>query len=100
MRLCKATDDICIFLLHIWIMNKWDDIRYFLAIARARSVRGAAAALDVNPSTVSRRIAAFEQSLDVRLFDRLPSGYELTPAGEAMLASAIEVEEGVFRFER
>ena len=81
-------------------MNNWDDIRYFLAIARARSVRGAAASLDVNMSTVSRRIAAFEQSLDVRLFERLPSGYELTPAGEAMLESAVEVEEGVFRLDR
>ena len=51
----------------------WDDLRYFLGIARAGSLAGAAIALGVNHSTVFRRIQAFEARLGVRLFDRLPT---------------------------
>jgi len=52
----------------------WDDLRFFYAIARAGSVRGAALKMKVNHSTVLRRISAFEKKLGVRLFDRLPTG--------------------------
>ena len=55
----------------------WDDLRYFLAVARAGSLSGAAKQLNVNHSTVLRR-------LRVRLFERLPSGYAMTAAGEAL----------------
>ncbi len=78
----------------------WDDIRYFLAVARKSSIRGGAAQLGVNHSTVSRRINTFEQKLDVRLFDRLPTGYALTPAGEDMLDSAQRIEEEVNTLDR
>jgi len=78
----------------------WDDIRYFLAVARKGSIRGGSALLDVNHSTVSRRINSFEQKLDVRLFDRLPTGYTLTPAGEDMLSSAVRIEEEVNTLDR
>ena len=73
-------------------MNNWDDLRYFLAVARKGSIRGAAILLGVNHSTVSRRIDAFEKKLDVRLFERLPSGYFITQAGEEMLQSAERIE--------
>lgn len=81
-------------------MNDWDDLRFFLAIARKGSIRAAADELSVNHSTVSRRISAFEKKLGVRLFDRLPSGYALTPVGEEMIASAERVEDEVLRLNR
>jgi len=73
----------------------WDDLRFFHAIACAGSIRGAATKLNVNHSTVLRRISAFEKKLEVRLFDRLPTGYVLTPAGEEMVNSAQRIEEEV-----
>ena len=66
-------------------MNDWDDIRYFLAVARGGSVRGGAEHLNVPHSTVLRRVSQVEERLGTRLFDRLPSGYRLTEAGEEVL---------------
>ena len=74
-------------------MIDWDDIRYFLAVARRGSITSAARDLGVNHSTVSRRIAAFEDNLGVRLFDRIATGYNLTPAGQEMVPSAQRMEE-------
>lgn len=70
----------------------WDDIRVFLALAREGSVSGAGKTLGVNHTTVARRIAAFEQTLGARLFDRSREGYALTQAGENMLPFAEEME--------
>lgn len=73
----------------------WDDLRLFLAVARAGSLSGAARSLGVTHSTVLRRIGAFEARLGVRLFDRLPGGYALTQAGEEMRDSVIRIEEEI-----
>ncbi|MCL4676300.1 MAG: LysR family transcriptional regulator, partial [Pararhodobacter sp.] len=73
----------------------WDDLRLFLAVARAGSLSGAARSLGVTHSTVFRRIGAFEARLRVRLFDRLPGGYALTQAGEEMRDSVIRIEEEI-----
>lgn len=62
----------------------WDDLRYFLAVAQAESLLGAAKSLNVNYSTVLRRIGRLENRLRVRLFERLPSGYVMTSAGEIL----------------
>ena len=70
----------------------WDNIRIFLALARAGSVRGASKTLNINHSTVSRRISAFEGELGVRLFDRLASGYVLTATGQELLPYAEKIE--------
>jgi len=78
----------------------WDDIRYFLAVSRTGSIRGAAAKLGVNHSTVSRRISQLEQQLGVRLFDKLPSGYVITPAGEEIVSFAHQMEEQTSALER
>jgi DNA-binding transcriptional LysR family regulator len=78
----------------------WNDLRIFLALTRTQSVRAAANILGVNNSTVSRRIRTFEQRLGVRLFERLPTGYTLTPAGEDMLGSTLQVEEEIQALER
>jgi molybdate transport repressor ModE-like protein len=73
-------------------MDNWDDIRFFLAVARAGSVRAAASALGVNHSTVLRRVSQLEALLSARLFEKLPSGYALTPAGEEILELAVQME--------
>lgn len=74
-------------------MLDWDDVRYFLAVARKGSITAASRDLGVNHSTVSRRIAAFEDGMGARLFDRVSSGYALTQAGNEMLPSAQRMEE-------
>jgi DNA-binding transcriptional LysR family regulator len=73
----------------------WNDLRYFLAIARSGSLNGAAHALGVNHSTVFRRLNAFEDRLGVRLFERLPEGYVATPEGEEIRRHAEAVDDSV-----
>src|ERR1700755_1545525 len=70
----------------------WDDVRYFLAVARGGSVRAAAEHLGVNHSTVLRRIAQLEERLAAQMFEKLPSGYRLTDAGEDVLEFANQME--------
>ncbi len=78
----------------------WDDLRFFLAVARTGSLSAASRALGVNHSTVFRRIQAFEERLGVRLFERLPSGYARTVAGDEMLDTASRVEAEVDALDR
>lgn len=70
----------------------WDDLKLFLALVRSGTVRSAAERLGISHSTVARRIDAMEKKLAVRLLDRLPTGYAVTPAGEDMLQVATSVE--------
>lgn len=76
-------------------MFDWDDLRFFLEIARTGSLSGAARELGVTHSTVFRRLNALEEKLKVRLFERLQSGYKLTNLGEEMLESALQVEDEI-----
>jgi DNA-binding transcriptional LysR family regulator len=78
----------------------WNDLRYFLAVARAGSLAGAARALDCEHSTVGRRIAALEAALEVTLFRRQPDGVALTDDGVAILPLAEEAERGALAVER
>src|SRR5262249_7797111 len=73
-------------------MIDWDDVRYFLAVARGGSVRAAAERLEVNHSTVLRRIGQLEERLGAQMFEKLPSGYRLTDAGEEILEFAVQME--------
>ncbi len=61
-------------------------LTYFGAVARLRSVRGAAEALRIAPSALSRQIRNIEERLDVTLFERAPDGVHLTSAGRVLLA--------------
>ena len=70
----------------------WDDLRYFLSIAESGSIADAARELGVSYSTASRRLSVLEEALGVRLFDRLPAGYELTTAGKEILEPARRME--------
>lgn len=78
----------------------WDDIRYFLELARTGSLSGAARRLRVEHSTVARRVDALEQSLGIRLFDRLPKAWSLTPEGETLVAQAGRLDEEAQAFSR
>lgn len=78
----------------------WDDLRFFLALAKEGTVSGAGRALSVKHTTVARRIAAFEEQLGSRLFDRIPSGYVLTQVGENLISHALGVEELVSAADR
>jgi DNA-binding transcriptional LysR family regulator len=80
-------------------MINWDDVRYFLGVARGGSVRSAAERLGVNHATVLRRIAQLEEHLGVHVFDKLPSGYRMTEAGEEVLAFAEQMEASSLQLE-
>ncbi|MDC7703962.1 LysR family transcriptional regulator [Vogesella indigofera] len=79
---------------------QWDDVRFFLQLARQGSLSGSARAMGVEHSTVARRIGQLEVSLDVRLFDRLPRGWQLTQEGQNLLPQAVAVEAGVLALQR
>jgi DNA-binding transcriptional LysR family regulator len=80
-------------------MIEWDDVCFFLAVARGGSVRAAAEGLGVNHSTVLRRISQLEERLGASMFDKLPSGYRLTSAGEEVLEFAEQMEAASNRLE-
>lgn len=78
----------------------WNDLRYFLCVARSGSLTQAAGELDVSQSTVSRRIGEFEASLGISLFARSQTGYLLTDEGREVLRLAEQVEDGIMALER
>lgn len=73
-------------------MADWEDIRHFLAVARCGTLSGAARSLKVDHATVSRRLAALEAALDVRLVDRLPRSCRLTAIGNQVFERAADME--------
>src|SRR5215213_1118671 len=80
-------------------MLDWNDLRYFLAVAREGSTLAAGRLLRVSQTTVARRIAALEESLSFPLFDRRQAGYALTPDGQELLDRARQVEAAASGFE-
>jgi len=79
---------------------EWNDVRHFLALSRAGSVRAAGAQLGVSHSTVARRVEALETKLATRLFDRNRDGYSLTQAGRQMIPGAERIEKEMSALER
>lgn len=73
-------------------MFDWNDLRYFLELARQGRLAPAAKRLEVDHSTVGRRIAELEKALDAKLFDRTPTGFSLTEAGQRLLEHAEAME--------
>lgn len=78
----------------------WDDVRFFLAIAREGGIAAAAAALKVSEATIGRRLGFLEQALGARLFERLPNRLAATPLAERLLGSAAAMEEQAATLER
>jgi DNA-binding transcriptional LysR family regulator len=81
-------------------MFDWNDLRYFLAVARHRSTLAAARALKLNQSTVQRRLTELERRIGRKLVKRHPTGYRLTELGQEMLPYAERVEQAVLAFEQ
>jgi DNA-binding transcriptional LysR family regulator len=81
-------------------MLEWTDLRFLLAVQRAKTLSGAARKLGCDQTTVGRRIDALETALDRRLFRRTPDGYFPTGDGELALARAEQIEEQVMAMER
>src|SRR5688572_24132186 len=78
----------------------WNDLRYFLAVARTGSTIAAAKNLGVNQSTVQRRLAVLEEAIGRKLVERLPAGYRLTDFGEELRPHAEAVEAAVANLDR
>src|SRR5689334_6533799 len=74
-------------------MLDWDSCRVFLEVARTHSFSAAGRALDLSQPTVGRRIAALEAAIGTRLVVRRARDLGLTADGEALLASALRMEE-------
>lgn len=81
-------------------MWQWDEVRFFLEISRRGNLSAAARALRVDHATVGRRIAAFEEQLGSKLFDRTPEGFAITAAGQAILAQCEAMENAASSIER
>ena len=81
-------------------MFDWDDLKYFLAVAQHGSTLAAGRALDVDQSTVQRRLVELEKRIGRPLVQRQPTGYRLTEFGEEMLPHAQRIEHAMSAFEQ
>ncbi|WP_273726683.1 LysR family transcriptional regulator [Brucella gallinifaecis] len=77
----------------------WDDLQYFLAVARTGQLSTAARQLRTSHVTVLRRIDRLEQALATKLFERNPRGYLLTPMGERLVEPAEVMEREALKFQ-
>ena len=76
-------------------MADWDDLRVFLAVARAESLSGAGRALKIDAATVGRRVARLEEAMGAPLFVKSPQGYALSEAGARLLPHAEAAEQAL-----
>lgn len=72
-----------------------ENLRYLLEVARSGRLRDAASSLQVDETTVSRRISRLEQELGVRMFDRTPQGWRITESARLVLPHAEAIESSV-----
>ena len=73
-------------------MMDWDNIRYFLHTVRAGSYTAAGERLNVNRTTIGRRLTQLEESLGVALYEQTDEGYRPTSAGHLILESGRAIE--------
>jgi len=78
----------------------WNDLRYFIALAKSGSLSAAARLLKTEHTTVSRRVAVLEADLGVRLFERNARHYRLTPEGEQIADLALRLEDQAIDIQR
>ena len=81
-------------------MFDWNDLKYFLAVARQNSTIAAGKALGVNQSTVHRRLNELERRLQRKLVSREPTGYRLTDYAKELLPFAERIENAIEEFQR
>lgn len=82
------------------MLGDWDDVRFFLAVARTGSFSAAAIQLNAKQTTVGRRIQALERRLGAKLFDRHRHGMEVTPAARSVLVQAESMMANAAAIER
>jgi DNA-binding transcriptional LysR family regulator len=78
----------------------WEELRVFLAVAKASGLSGAARLIGVSAPTLGRRITTLERQLNQKLFDRKSSGYVLTEAGRELYEHVREMEAAATGVER
>ena len=78
----------------------WDNLRYFLAVARAGKLTAAARRLGQDHTTVGRRIASLENAFRSKLFERRPEGYRLTETGQRLYENVKTLESSVCEIQR
>src|SRR5580698_11345441 len=78
----------------------WDNLRYFLAVARAGKLTAAARRLGQDHTTVGRRIASLESAFHSKLFERRPDGYRLTEAGQRLYKNVDALESSIWEIQR
>ena len=82
------------------ILGDWDDVRFFLAVAKTGSFSAAATQLNTKQTTVGRRIQALKRRLGAKLFDRHRHGMEVTPAARGVLVQAESMLSNATAIER
>jgi DNA-binding transcriptional LysR family regulator len=70
----------------------WDDLRFFLHVARGGSLSAAAQTMSVSHATAFRRLQRLEADIGIKLFDKSRAGYALTEAGEELLRVTADVD--------
>lgn len=88
------------FIQFCWGRMDWNDVRIYLAIARAGTLGGAARALGLSQPTMGRRLRALEDETGQTLFQRTADGFVLSEDGAAVLAMAEQMEEGALAMVR
>jgi DNA-binding transcriptional LysR family regulator len=78
-------------------LHNWQDIRYFIEVARYGSYSAAAAVLNVNQTTVSRRVQGLEATYAIKLFHNSSKGVEMTEAARDIYQQALEIEKANLR---
>lgn len=81
-------------------MFDWNDLRYFLAVAREGSTLAASKALGVSQPTVQRRLSALEERIKRKLVEHHPTGYRLTELGKSLFPHAEDIERTITAFQR
>ncbi len=80
--------------------TNWDNLRLFLAMARYQSAQEAARQLDIDHSTLTRRMHRLEKDIETRLFDRTSTGHQLTAAGHRLLEQVERIESTVISIDQ
>lgn len=75
--------------------SDWNDLKYFLAVARHRGLSGAALQTGISAATLGRRMLALENSTGIEIFHRHARGYDLTEQGEALFARVAPIDAEV-----
>jgi DNA-binding transcriptional LysR family regulator len=99
LQICLEKRQDAKIILQKWVdgLRNWDDMRVFLAVARADGLTGAAPILRMDPATLSRRISRLEADLGAALFVKSPQGYALTDLGVRLREEANVAEAALMR---